>query len=51
MPEGGLNSDRSHVPEEPPPLLRAWCRLYLAVLAWLAFLILAFYGFARRFAP
>jgi len=37
--------------EEPPPLLGAWRRLYLAVIGWLALLILLFYSFARRFAP
>lgn len=37
--------------EEPPPLLGAWRRVYLAVIGWLALLILLFYSFARRFAP
>jgi hypothetical protein len=37
--------------EEPPPLLGAWRRVYLAVIAWLAFLILLFYAFTRRFSP
>jgi hypothetical protein len=45
--------DRMHdrTAEEPPPLLGAWWRLYLAVIGWLALLILLFYSFARRFAP
>jgi len=37
--------------EDPPPLLGTWRRIYLVVIAWLGFLILAFYLFARRFAP
>jgi len=37
--------------EEPPPFLGAWWRVYLAVIGWLALLILLFYSFARRFAP
>ncbi len=37
--------------EDPPPLLGTWRRLYFAVIAWLAILILAFYLFARRFEP
>ncbi len=43
--------DRGLEPDEPPPLLGRWPRLYAAVLGWLAFLILAFYCFARNFAP
>ena len=43
--------DRGREPDEPPPLLGTWPRLYAAVLGWLAFLILAFYCFARYFAP
>ena len=41
----------SQPPDDPPPLLGTWRRLYLAVIGWLLFLILAFYLFARRFAP
>ena len=37
--------------EDPPPLLGTWRRLYLVVIGWLFFLILAFYLFAWRFAP
>ncbi|HSW49495.1 MAG TPA: hypothetical protein VLH09_04935 [Bryobacteraceae bacterium] len=37
--------------EEPPPFLGSWRRLYAAVLAWLALLILLFFWFAREFAP
>jgi hypothetical protein len=36
--------------EEPPPFLGSWRRVYLAVIAWLLFLIAIFYLFARGFA-
>jgi hypothetical protein len=38
-------------PEDPPPFWGAWWRIYAAVLAWLAFLILLFAWFSRRLAP
>ena len=37
--------------EEPPPILGSWPRLYAAVIGWLIVLIIAFYLFARGFAP
>lgn len=37
--------------EEPPPLLGSWRRLYLAVIGYLAVLIVLLYAFARAFAP
>jgi hypothetical protein len=43
--------DRGKPPEEPPPILGAWPRLYATVIGWLIFLILIFYCFARKFAP
>jgi hypothetical protein len=43
--------DRSERSEEPPPFLGSWWRVYLAVIVWLALLIVLFYGFSRRFAP
>ena len=39
-----------NAPEEPPPFLRTWRRVYTAVLAWLALLIALFYWFTRTFA-
>jgi hypothetical protein len=42
---GGKQTER----EEPPPLLGRWPRLYLAVIGWLALLILLFYLFARSY--
>jgi hypothetical protein len=41
--------DRRVVPDEPPPFLRKWPRVYAAVLAYLAALILLFYVFTRVF--
>ncbi len=37
--------------EERPPILGTWRRLYLAVLGWLAALIVLFYLFSEAFAP
>ena len=51
MTEPEARPDRAGQPEEPPPFLGTWRRVYLAVIGWLALLILAFYLFARRFAP
>ena len=35
---------------EPPPILGTWRRIYITTLAWLAFLIVLFYGFTRYFS-
>ncbi|HXG32692.1 MAG TPA: hypothetical protein VNJ11_04960 [Bryobacteraceae bacterium] len=37
--------------DENPPILGTWRRLYLAVVAWLAALIVLFYLFSKAFAP
>ena len=37
--------------EDPPPILGTWRRAYLAVLGWLALLIVLFYLFGRTFTP
>ena len=37
------------VPDEPPPFLGTWKRVYLAVLIYLAALIGAFYVFTRAY--
>jgi hypothetical protein len=34
--------------EEPPPFLGSWNRVYVAVLGWLALLILLFFWFTRE---
>jgi hypothetical protein len=51
MNEPAAKPDWSGQSEEPPPFLGSWRRVYAAVIAWLAFLILVFYAFSRRFAP
>jgi len=51
LPAPVKNTDHGMQPEDPPPLLGTWRRLYLAVVMWLVFLIAIFYVFARRFAP
>ena len=37
-------------PDEPPPFLGTWRRVYTLVLLFLACLIAAFYVFTRAFA-
>ena len=39
------------VKEEPPPFLKRWSRVYVAVLVYLGLLIVVFHLFARAFAP
>jgi hypothetical protein len=51
MNEPAAKPDRSERSEEPPPFLGSWRRVYLAVIVWLALLIVLFYAFSRRFAP
>jgi hypothetical protein len=38
------------VPEEPPPFLGSWRRIYTAVILYLIALIVLFYLFTRAFA-
>ncbi len=45
MPDG-----RAVMPDDPPPFLGAWRRVYTAVLVYLALLIGAFYVFTRVFS-
>ncbi len=42
--------DRLSVPDEPPPFLGKWSRVYAAVLTYLALLIAGFYLFTRAFS-
>jgi hypothetical protein len=35
------------VPDEPPPFLRTWPRVYIATLIYLVFIILVCYLFTR----
>jgi len=37
------------MPDTPPPFLRSWRRVYIAVLVYLAGVILAAYWFARTY--
>jgi hypothetical protein len=37
------------VPDEPPPILGTWKRVYIAVLIYLACLIMLFYLFTRAY--
>jgi hypothetical protein len=41
--------DPREVPDEAPPFLKTWPRVYAAVLLYLAGLIAAFYLFSRSF--
>ena len=41
---------RRDLPDEPPPFLGTWRRLYAAVVLYLALVIAACYGFTRLFA-
>jgi hypothetical protein len=45
-----MTPDRRDVPDEPPPFLGTWRRVYTAVVIYLALLIGAFYAFTRHFA-
>ena len=45
-----MNSDREQMPDEPPPFLGKWSRVYTVVLLYLAALIALFYGFTRKFS-
>ena len=38
------------MPDEPPPFLKTWSRVYAVVLAYLAALIALSYAFTRYFA-
>ena len=44
-----MQPDRRDVPDEPPPFLGTWRRVYIAVLAYLAVLVAAFALFTRTF--
>ena len=37
------------VPDEPPPFLGSWKRVYIAVFVYLGVVILGFYLFTRAF--
>jgi hypothetical protein len=37
------------IPDEPPPFLRTWTRVYIAVLVYLVGIISLFYAFTRAY--
>ena len=39
------------VPDEPPPFLGTWPRVYIMVIGYLTALIALFYLFTKTFAP
>ena len=41
--------DLRDVPDEPPPFLGAWSRVYVAVLIYLVIVISVFYVFTRAY--
>jgi hypothetical protein len=43
--------DQRQIPDEPPPVLGTWPRVYVFVLCYLAVVILSFYLFTVHFAP
>jgi hypothetical protein len=43
--------DQHNIPDEPPPVLGTWPRVYVFVLCYLAVVILALYLFTIHFAP
>jgi len=45
-----MPQDRAEMPDEPPPFLGSWPRVYTAVLVYLAALIVLFWAFTRTFS-
>jgi hypothetical protein len=45
------SDDRRQIPDELPPVLGTWPRVYAFVLVYLVIVILVFYAFTRAFAP
>jgi len=41
--------DQDQVPDEAPPFLGTWPRIYVAILIYLCFIIVAFYLFTRAY--
>ena len=50
MAAGQDTRDREMVPDEPPPLLKTWPRLYSGVILYLVLLIAGLYAFTRWFS-
>jgi len=45
-----MRSDSREMPDEPPPFLGSWSRVYTAVVVYLALLIALCYAFTRAFS-
>jgi hypothetical protein len=45
-----MSPDRRDMPDEPPPFLGAWRRVYAAVVLYLGLLIAVCYAFTRAFS-
>jgi len=45
-----METDRGAMPDEPPPFLGTWRRVYAVVVLYLAALIASFYAFTRAFS-
>ncbi|MBV8895720.1 MAG: hypothetical protein JO051_04345 [Acidobacteriaceae bacterium] len=43
------SSQPKHIPDEAPPFLGSWSRVYAAVLLYLGFLIVTLYAVSRLF--
>ena len=39
----------NNLPDEPPPFLGSWRRVYVAVIIYVAVLIAVFYAFTKAF--
>jgi hypothetical protein len=46
-----IEQDQRQIPDEPPPILGTWPRVYAVVLVYLAAVIFSFYLFTVHFAP
>jgi hypothetical protein len=45
-----MSSDHREIPDEPPPFLGSWSRVYTAVIVYLAMLIGICYVFTHAFS-
>jgi len=45
-----MTPSQEHIPDEGPPILKTWPRIYVAVLLYLAAIITLFYAFTRHYA-
>ncbi|MBI1788564.1 MAG: hypothetical protein HYR60_13565 [Acidobacteria bacterium] len=45
-----MTPDRREMPDDPPPILGTWRRVYSTVVVYLVLLIALFYVFTRTFS-